>query len=64
MWNNKKALQTHQREKLTTYFVWLTLIFFTVLISPAHAAFSTVDCTDASHLSTLDIPQMEVMAMQ
>lgn len=64
MWNPLKALQKHPIRKLLPNLIWVGIILLTISSSPALAAFSTVDCTDAGHLVTLNIPQEECEALE
>lgn len=64
MWNPEKALQTQPNNKLATYFWSLGLAVFLLFSNSAVAAFANVDCSNAAHTSTLQIPQAECEALE
>jgi len=64
MWNCRKPIQAHTQNKLASHSTWIALILLAMYFNSAQAAFTTVDCSDAGHLATLEIPQEECEALE
>jgi len=64
MWNCLKVLQDQPKRKLMSHFIWAGIILLIVSSNPVLAAFAVVDCSNAAHLTTLEIPQEECEALE